>query len=485
MVVFRAMRPSKQIQRYLSLVLLLVLAAACAPQEPVIIRITPTHAPTNTPDSATLTPTILLPSASPTEIAETASPSPTTTITTASESAIPFGPIIDQSYQLPPTSTPRPTSTPELLPTESVVPAATPLTTPLGPLGILEPERMGIQMYYNVDIDTWYTYVQLLRPLRMGWVKMQADWSFLQPDNPQQFDQNFRLFELHVQRARNEGYKILLSVAKAPAWARASTQNEAGPPDDPQLYVNFLRFLLEKMGDDIDAIEIWNEPNLAREWQTALPFSGTGYMQLFDAAYTAIREYSSSIVVVTAGLAPTSTTDYSVDDREFLRQMYSAGLGRYTDVAIGTHPFAWGNPPDQRCCNAVEGRGWDDDPHFFFLHNLEEIREIMVRNGHQNNQIWVTEFGWATWEGFPTEAPEPWMTYNSPAQQADYTMRAFQLGFELGYVGNMFLWNFNFANQALIENRVELAGYSLLYPDLRAENALRQRPLYERLASRP
>lgn len=97
----------------------------------------------------------------------------------------------------------------------------------------------------------------------------------------------------------------------------------------------------------------------------------------------------------------------------------------------------------------------------------------------------MTEFGWATWEGFPTEAPEPWMTYNSPAQQADYTMRAFQLGFELGYVGNMFLWNFNFANQALIENRVELAGYSLLYPDLRAENALRQRPLYERLASRP
>jgi hypothetical protein len=163
--------------------------------------------------------------------------------------------------------------------------------------------------------------------------------------------------------------------------------------------------------------------------------------------------------------------------------MYNAGLAAYTDVAVGFHPYSWGNSPDAHCCNAVDGQNWDDDPHFFFADTLEDYREIMVNNNDADADLWATEFGWATWEGFPGDAPEVWMTYNSPLEQANYTLRAFEIGQQLDYMGPMFLWNLNFAdaNPQLIEERDERIAYSLVLP----EGNPQERPLYWMLYDTP
>ncbi|RMG89923.1 MAG: hypothetical protein D6712_00835, partial [Chloroflexi bacterium] len=79
-------------------------------------------------------------------------------------------------------------------------------------------------------------------------------------------------------------------------------------------------------------------------------------------------------------------------------------------------------------------------------------------------QIWVTEFGWPTWEGYSTEPPEVFFTYNSAEQQGWYTIRALEIGQQLDYVGPMFVWNLNFANETLIQQRHEIAGYSIITP---------------------
>ena len=172
--------------------------------------------------------------------------------------------------------------------------------------------------------------------------------------------------------------------------------------------------LLDKLGPYIDAIEIWNEPNLKREWSGSHTFDGAGYIELFRVGHDAVRAYSPNITVITAGLAPTGNVDNtSVNDRTFLRQMYQAGLAGYNDIAIGIHPYSWGNPPDFVCCNNVDGQGWDDRPQLFFLQTISDYSEIVRANGH-NAQMWVTEFGWATWDGYPTDPPDSWMHYNSP-----------------------------------------------------------------------
>ncbi|MCA0457950.1 MAG: protein kinase [Chloroflexi bacterium] len=326
----------------------------------------------------------------------------------------------------------------------------------------LKTDQMGIQLDWNVEDTGWRNVMTASKSLNMGWVKLQASWKALEPSRGQ-LGGEFAKLQAHVNEARASGYRVLLSIAKAPEWARTS-RSEDGPPDDPAELARFISLLLAQIGPNVSAIEVWNEPNLMREWQGTLPFNGEGYMALFKPAYVAIRSYSASIIVISAGLAPADDTAVSVNDREYLRQMYRGGLANY-DVRIGVHPFGWGNPPDVRCCNKIDGQGWDDKPQFFFLDTLADYRQIMLSYRHGAAKMWATEFGWGTWDGFSGAPPETWMAYNNTAHQAEYTVKAFQIGQALGFVENMFLWNLNFANPSSVGSGVEMAAYSLLMVD--------------------
>lgn len=473
----------------LTLTILTVLAVAvafsgCSSPEPLEVVITPTSAE----PTATQTPIPVLavaserPSTTPTatpaseETRTTSSPTP-------SQTPVAFtGPVVGQGYVSPTPQTPTqdfaeiPTVTPTpALPTDTPPPTDTPGPTAT-PVPGLDASIMGLQVYSNVDFDRWMQVIGAAQTTGVQWVKVQVNWAFLQPEGPQVFGERLQLFERQIEALNRAGFNVMLSIVKAPDWAR-SDATESGPPDDPQVYADFITFLLNdtKIGPVTDAIEVWNEPNLIREWRGTLPFDGAGYMSLFAPAYAAIRAYSPEIAVIVAGLAPTSSIGSdAIDDRIFLQQMYDAGLSNYGDVVIGAHPYGWGNPPDMRCCDAIAGRGWDDNPHFFFIENLEATYAIMQRNGHGDRQIWVTEFGWATWEGLPSAPPEDWMTYNSAMDQANYVIRAFEIGQELPYVGPMILWNLNFANPFTVENSDEVAGYSILNPVVFPS----ERPLY-------
>ena len=398
-----------------------------------------------------------------------------------------IGPIIGQDYEIPPTNTPRPTGFPTQIGTTALpspVPAIVTTALPVNQIQ-LDGSRMGIQVHYNFDVGGWDRTLRQIAPLRFGWIKLQAAWEWLQPDFAGQFEANFRLFQLHIQEAKKRGNKVLLSIAKAPDWARNIDRSADGPPDDLRQLAGFIALLLDKLGPYIDAIEIWNEPNLKREWSGVHPFSGAGYMELFRVGYDAVRAYSPNITVLTAGLAPTGNSDnVSVDDRTYLRQMYQAGLARYQDIAIGIHPYSWGNPPDFACCNNVDGQGWDDRPQFFFQQTIRDTSEIIRANGH-SALMWATEFGWATWDGYPTEPPDPWMRYNSPLDQMHYTLRAFQIGQSRSDIAIMILWNLSYAEELTINQRSELAAYSLLYPAFDGSDNRQERPLYQALVSRP
>ncbi len=437
---------------------LLLVLAACQPQEPIYIYITPTPETSVTP-----VPTIVVTAEA---TAEPATPTTAPTDTAAGPTPTVVGAVLEPGYTLPPTSTPVATATP--LPT--VAPTTGPSVTPAGPtatpLPSLDANRMGIQLDPTLDQDDWNLALQDIQKLGVKWLKVQVAWDIYQPGGPQDITEDFRRLEIYLETASNQGLNVLVSIAKAPDWAR-SNLTEDGPPDDPNTLANFISILLKEMGQAIDAVEIWNEPNLRREWQGNLPFTGAGYMRLFGPAYQAVRAYSPTITVISAGLAPTGDNANlgSRDDRAFLREMYAAGLANYADVAVGAHPYGWGNPPDARCCNFDPEPGWDDDPHFFFLDNIEDYREIMVSSGHAAAQMWVTEFGWATWAALPGDPPDVWMGYTDECEQGTYLVRAFQMGQERDYMGPMILWNLNFAVLAgLVENRDERAAYSLIIP---------------------
>lgn len=465
------------IPTFLILITVLLMLTACSEPETIQVIITPTPdpnrptetlTPTDVPtETSTYTNTPLIPTATMTE---TEIPPTVTETLLLSQTPTPpeptqvfRGPITQPDYVLPtiPTNTPEPVTLQPVSPTPAVV---TPGPSPT-PIPGLNPSVMGIQIYSNLDYTDFQTGAGLAAATGVEWIKIQVNWAYLQPDGPNDLNDRMQLFEQQVELAsRPPDMKVLLSIAKAPNWAR-SNQQEDGPPDDPQALAEFITFMLTtKIGESIDAIEVWNEPNLIREWRGGLEFSGAGYMQLFRPAYDAIRRYSPLIAIVTAGLAPTSNLGDAIDDRIFLQQMYDAGLADYTDIAIGAHPYGWANAPDARCCNNIADRGWDDNPHFFFIENIEATYDVMQRNGHGNLQMWVTEFGWSSWEGIPVPAPEAWHTYLTVQEQASYALQAFKIGQDLPYVGPMFLWNLNFANPTTVGRGDEIVGFSIIQP---------------------
>jgi hypothetical protein len=529
------------IRSYNSILFLIVgLLAAAFGCEPQIIYVTPTPDPTSMAQQTAAAQVVVLPTDTLTET-PTSIPTETATDTPLPPTETPFpptatgtpipppptdtlppvtapippitpgptspaqGPIVGPDYSLPATAVPpTPIGIP---PTEGASP--TPLPPDFTPVPInlpnLDMAQMGIQLDVNLDDDDWNAAMDSM--VRLGiddethirWVKVQIPWREMQPDCTENTGLAFfRRVEQHLEDANRRGFQVLVSIVKAPGCFR-SNHAEDGPPDDPQALADFITFMFREInagsrpedvavyGNYIDAVEIWNEPNLNREWQGTLAFSGQGYMDLFDAGYRAVRAVSPDIPVITAGLAPTSGQG-ARNDREFLREMYAAGLASYNDpnLYIGIHPYGWGNAPDATCCNQLDGRSWDDDPSFFFSDTVRQYREIMVNSGDSGRRMWVTEFGWASWDGLPGGPPDGdgWISYNNRWAQGGYTIRAFQIGQETDYIGPMILWNLNFAVlSGLLENRDERAAYSILVPGSACQidiesDSITERPLY-------
>lgn len=289
-----------------------------------------------------------------------------------------------------------------------------------------------------------------IQELGVEWVKHTINWADYEATQGQI---DFTEIDAIIDTLEGSGANIMLSVIGAPAWARVGLEGDFGPPADNQNYASFVGALASRYGSRVAAYEIWDEPNLQSSW-AGKAVSGESYVQLLQAAYTAIKAANPSTVVVSAGLAPTGGGSGAINDRDYLRQMYEAGLMDVSD-AIGAHPYGWANSPDSTCCETnPDVTEYDNHPSFFFLQTLEDYRLIMQEYGDTATFIWVTEFGWGSNENFPVEAPAGFTFVENVNldQQAQYLERAFSIGDDLEYVGPMFAWNLNFCQSAGLQS---------------------------------
>jgi hypothetical protein len=115
------------------------------------------------------------------------------------------------------------------------------------------------------------------------------------------------------------------------------------PPDwDLDAWTDGLHeFARELDRRGVDAVEIGNEPNLAREWGNQPP-DPAKYVDVLRRAYTAFKSEAPDIIVVSAGLAPTAglPDGSAVDDLWFAQRMLDLGAAQYMD-AWGYHPYGF------------------------------------------------------------------------------------------------------------------------------------------------
>lgn len=318
----------------------------------------------------------------------------------------------------------------------------------------------GVQSHAVVG-DPKFAMDVIRNQLGLDWVKVQLEWPLVHPE-PDLYQWFF--YDGAVAEANEHDLRLMLSVVGAPHWTRASN-DEHGPPDDYSHYVAFLNALLERYPGQIHAIEVWNEQNLDREWATAAGIMPEDYVRFLSLAYQAIKAYDPNIIVISGALSPTGDGDWVrwANDFDYMDRALAGGMLDYTDC-VGVHHNGYNLPPDVRVEDANSHpktqtavfRGpfanqftGDRLNHLWTFKSTLDGYVERIRRYDPDVKLCVTEFGWASSEGYDT-IPQgfEFAQDNSLAEQAEYIVQAFQLMRNSGDFWLAFLFNYDFGNKA-------------------------------------
>ncbi len=366
-------------------------------------------------------------------------------------------------------------------PAQASAPASAPAVSAPRPSGGI-PFGYGVQAHM-VHNDQAGLVMQKTAGMGFNWVKQQVEWKVFESS---QGNPDFNSLEGIVAAANGAGINLLFSVVNAPDWAREAgfDKSVGGPPRDPQTFANFLGALAGKYcGSSVKALEVWNEQNLHYEWGN-MPLNPAAYMDLLRPSYAAIKNACPSMWVVSGALTPAGNNgNFAIDDFTYLEGMFQNGLANYAD-AIGAHPSGYNVPASatwQDACGVIQRTGNSfngacDSPHhsWSFRSTMEGYRNIANVYGAGNKQIWPTEFGWAAGGAF-----DPRYAYandNSYEEQAAWTVEAYQMMRNWGWVAPPILWNLNFR---VVANGTEKAQWGIVDAGWGAL------PVYHALANMP
>lgn len=296
------------------------------------------------------------------------------------------------------------------------------------------PPRPSWQLFdspaYGVHLAQWWRLdllqrdLTLARDMGFGWVKQKFPWRDIEFAKG---EFNWYRPDEIVTAVNNAGLKLLVRLDSHPLWTVQPylpddqiTANQ--PPVNYQDFGDFCYALASRYKGRIHAYQVWNEPNLSREWGEKTP-NPAEYTELLRVCYEGIKRGDPDAIVISAGLAPTGTQPpIAMPDTDYLQGMYDAGAAPYFDV-LGLNAPGYKAPPETSPEDGANpDLGWGGHRWNVFRH-VEDMRDIMVANGDSEKQIAVLEMGWIleqelhpdyTWFGV------------TEAQQADYLVRAYQ-----------------------------------------------------------
>jgi len=318
-------------------------------------------------------------------------------------------------------------------------PEPTPSPTPSPPTPTSWPRARLGSPEYGMQAFLWWREevadrdLALIRDAGFTWVKQNVGWRALEGIQRDRFDWWFT--DRITRQVEDHGLDLLFRIdgVPLPDWVE--------PPDDPALPVSpedfghFCGALAQRYRGRVRAYQVWNEPNLAREWSGRTP-DPVGYVRLLRACYVAIKEADPDALVISAGLAPTGTgPPEAMPDVEYLTALYEAGAAPYFDL-LGVNAPGFRAPPevppDEAAASADYGR-----QRFFCFRHVEDLREIMVRYGDADKQVAILEMGWTT---DPIHPEYAWFAVTEE-QKADYLVRAFRYAQEnwQPWIGPMFV----------------------------------------------
>lgn len=279
--------------------------------------------------------------------------------------------------------------------------------------------------------------IDRMRSAGMNWVKVQRKWS--PGDNPGDVAGM-------IQEAHNNGFKILLSIPGANLYPSANGI-------DFNAYTNYLAGVAA-LGPD--AIEVWNEQNIDREWPAGQIDPRAYVTNMLAPAYNAIKGANANVMVISGAPAPTgfdNGTNAWADNR-YVAGMAAAGAANYADC-IGIHFNAGATSP-----HATSGH--PAGTHYSWYYGPMVNLYYNAFGGAR--KLCFTELGYLSGDGYP---PLPsafgWAGDTSVAEQAQWLAEAVNIGRGNNRVRLMIVYNLDFTHYD--PQGDPQAGYAIVRPD--------------------
>jgi hypothetical protein len=249
-----------------------------------------------------------------------------------------------------------------------------------------------------------------------------------------------------INDAKAQGFKVLLGVV--------GDKNQVMDPGYQEDYASFVGGLAS-LG--ADAIEVWNEPNIDREW-AAGQVNGANYTQLLARASNSIRAANGSTLIISGAPAPTGffgaagCTAQGCNDDVFMQQMAQAGAAQYVDC-IGLHYNEGIVPPSQ-----VGGDPRGEYPTYYY--------QTMTQRGlapFPGKKACYTELGYLSGEGFGEPLPNNfnWASNTSVEEHAAWLAGAVSSAAQSGNVRMLIVWNVDFPFYTPTD---PMGGYAIIRP---------------------
>ena len=251
-----------------------------------------------------------------------------------------------------------------------------------------------------------------------------------------------------INDAHAKGFKVLLSVLGDPGSIAGGAN-----------YDDYARFVGDLARFGADAIEVWNEMNIDREWPSG-SISPSSYVPMLQKAYSAIKANNPGTLVISGAPAPTGffggCGGNGCDDKPYIEGLVAAGGLNYLDC-IGIHYNEGIVPPTQ-----VGGDPRGNPGHY--TRYYQTMVDTYYNAAGGKKKLCFTELGYLSGEewgyvpgGFLWQPP-----YNlTVAQHAAYLGQAAQLSRDQGKVRLMIVFNVDLKNYGSDPQ----AGYAIIRPN--------------------
>jgi hypothetical protein len=202
------------------------------------------------------------------------------------------------------------------------------------------------------------------------------------PDiEPERGEWSFDTLDKSVEIANEHNTEVILTLGFTPAWASARPQETAAyhpgwaaEPADLDDWRVFIRTIATRYKGRIHIYEVWNEPNLTKQFWTG---SVEQMIELVREARCIVKSVDPSAILV----SPSATSDYGLP---WLSEFLSKGGGQYVDV-IGYHFYVFPANPEA------------------MVPLIKKVKKVMLSNGADRKPLWNTESGWSDPKPFPSE----------------------------------------------------------------------------------